>query len=136
MLPDNLSQLVAKYIVCIRPFARVLDMRESEYLFADEHGSWAVEQLSRELANETTKHLGVRLTVGAWRHVAIGIAVQWLGSGSKMWEKDEESGEENVAGSSSSSVRCRRNTKLDGSEPQVMFHVPIIDPISRPRQSG
>lgn len=90
VLPDDLSQLLAQYIVYIRPFARVLDRRESEYLFADIQGPWAGEQLSRELASETTKHLGVRLTVSAWRHVAIGIAVQWLGHASKTWEKDGE----------------------------------------------
>ena len=90
VLPDDLSQLLAQYIVYIRPFARVLDRRESEYLFADARGPWAGEQLSRELANETTKHLGVRLTVREWRHVAIGIAVQWLGRESKTWEKDDE----------------------------------------------
>lgn len=95
VLPDDLSQMVAQYIVYVRPFVRVLDMRESEYLFADTRGPWAGEQLSRELTSETTKHLGVRLTVRAWRHIAIGIAVKWLGSGSKMWEKDGEGGEEN-----------------------------------------
>ena len=71
VLPDALSQMVAQYIVYIRPFARVLDRRETEYLFADVHGPWAGEQLSRELTRETTKHLGVRLTVKQWRHVAI-----------------------------------------------------------------
>ena len=96
VLPNDLNQLVAQYIVYIWPFARVLDMRKSEYLFADVCGPWPGEQLSRELANETKKNLGVRLTVRAWRHVAIGIAVQWLGSGSKMWEKDEEGGGEYV----------------------------------------
>ncbi len=48
VLPDDLSRLLAQYIVYIRPFARVLDQRESEYLFADVRGSWAGEQLSRE----------------------------------------------------------------------------------------
>lgn len=90
VLPDNLSQVVAQYIVYIRPFARVLDRRESEYLFADVRGPWAGEQLSRELANETAKFLGVRLTVRQWRHVAIGIAVQWLGKESRTWEKEDE----------------------------------------------
>ena len=90
VIPDDLSQLLAPYIVYIRPFARVQDRRESEYLFADARGPWAGEQLSRELALETTKHLGVRLTVRAWCHVAIGIAVQWLGRESKTCEKDDE----------------------------------------------
>ena len=45
-LPDNVSQVVAQYLVYVRPFARALDHRESEYLFADERGPWAGEQLS------------------------------------------------------------------------------------------
>jgi hypothetical protein len=90
VLPDELSQLLAQYITYIRPFARVLDHRESEYLFADERGPWAGEELSRELAKETSKHLGVRLTVREWRHVAIGIAVEWLTHASKTWEKDDD----------------------------------------------
>jgi hypothetical protein len=32
------------------------------YLFADSQGAWANKQLSRELAKETRRHLGVRLT--------------------------------------------------------------------------
>ena len=83
----------------IRPFARVLNHGESEYLFADVQGPWAGEQLSRELAKETTDHLGVRLTIMQWRHVAIGIAVEWLTKASKTWEQDEdnEEGEDDFA---------------------------------------
>ena len=82
-LPDDVSQLLAQYLVYIRPFARVLNHGESEYLFADVQGPWAGEQLSRELAKETTDHLGVRLTIMQWRHIAISIAVEWLTKASK-----------------------------------------------------
>ncbi|OBT81213.1 hypothetical protein VE02_10225 [Pseudogymnoascus sp. 03VT05] len=92
-LPDDIGQLLAQYLVYIQPFARVLNHRETEYLFADVKGPWAGEELSRELAKETTKHLGVRLTIMQWRHVAIGIAVEWLTKASKTWEQDED-GEE------------------------------------------
>ncbi len=68
----------------------MLDRRDNEYLFANARGPWAGKQLSRELANKTTKHLGVRLTVRRWRHVAIGIAVQWLRQAGRTWEKDNE----------------------------------------------
>jgi hypothetical protein len=90
VLPDKVSQIMAQYMAYVRPFARVLDRRESEYLFADERGPWAGEELSRELAKATSKHLGVRLTVQAWRHTAIGIAVRKLERASRTWEKDEE----------------------------------------------
>jgi superfamily II DNA helicase RecQ len=92
-LPDRVSQLLFQYLVFVRPFARALDRRESEWLFGDSNGPWAGAQLSWELAKATNKHLGVRLTVSMWRHVAIGIAVQRLMQNSKVWEKDEEEGD-------------------------------------------
>jgi hypothetical protein len=72
----QLSQVLVQYLVYVSPFARALplDRRESEYLFGDVRGPWAGEELSRELSGISQKHLGVRLTVSAWRHVAIGIA--------------------------------------------------------------
>jgi hypothetical protein len=95
-LPDELSQVLVQYLVYIRPFARrlPLDRRESEYLFGDLRGPWAGEELGQELSRTTAKHLGVRLTVLGWRHVAIGIATRHLMRASRTWEKDEEDGEE------------------------------------------
>ncbi|KFY28622.1 hypothetical protein V491_00383, partial [Pseudogymnoascus sp. VKM F-3775] len=57
----------------------------------------AGEELSRELAKETTKHLGIRLTIMQWRHVAIGIAVEWLTKASKTWDQDEDGEEDDFA---------------------------------------
>jgi hypothetical protein len=37
-LPDKLGQIVVQYLVYVRPFARALDRRESEYLFGDVRG--------------------------------------------------------------------------------------------------
>ena len=76
----------------VRPFARALplDHRESEYLFGDMRGPWAGEELSQQLSQQTQKHLGVRLTVSGWRHVAIGIATRHLMRASRTWEKDSE----------------------------------------------
>jgi hypothetical protein len=89
-LPDDISQILAQYLVYVRPFARALDQRESEYLFGDERGPWAGEELSREMAKATSKHLGTRLTVSGWRQVAIGIAVRHLSKASETWEKDKD----------------------------------------------
>ena len=62
-LPDKLSQVFVQYIVHVQLFARVLDHRESEYLFRDARGPQAREELSRELKVITSKYLGVKLTV-------------------------------------------------------------------------
>src|SRR5271167_3989475 len=99
-LPDDLSQILVQYLVYVRPFARALplDHRESEYLFGDARGPWAGEQLSHQLSQQTQKHLGVRLTVLGWRHVAIGIATRHLMRASKMWEKDNNEDAEGYEG--------------------------------------
>lgn len=93
-LSDELSQIFVQYIVHVRPFARALDYRESEYLFGDARGPWAGEQLSRELKTITGKHLGVELTVSSWRQTAVGIAECHLIRASKSWEKEEEGDED------------------------------------------
>jgi hypothetical protein len=93
-LPDEVSQIVAQYLIRVRPFARALDKRESEYLFGDVRGPWAGEELSHELSRTTKKHLGVRLPVSGWRHVAIGIATRHLMRASKTWEKEYEDAED------------------------------------------
>ena len=93
-LPDDDSQIMAQYLVWIRPFARALDHRESEYLFGDLQGPWAGEQLSQELGRVTRKHLGVYLPGSGWRHVAVGIATRHLMRASKTWEKEYEEAED------------------------------------------
>jgi hypothetical protein len=95
-LPDELGQILAQYLVYVRPFARALplDRRESEYLFGDKGGPWAGEELCQQLTHETRRHLNVRLTVLGWRHVAIGIATRRLMQASKTWGRDNEDGAE------------------------------------------
>jgi hypothetical protein len=95
-LPDEIGQVLVQYLVYVRPFARALDRRESEYLFGDMRGPWAGEELSEALSQATRKHLGVRLTVSGWRHVAIGIATRHLMRASKTWEKENEDAEDGV----------------------------------------
>ena len=92
-LPDDISQVLAQYLVYVRPFARALDQRESEYLFADIHGPWAGEQLTAALVQASRQHLGVWVTTQGWRHIAIRIAVWQLMRASKTWEKEGEGGE-------------------------------------------
>lgn len=81
-----------QYLVYVRPFARALplDRRETEYLFGDMRGPWAGQELTEALSRATEKHLGVRLTVSRWRHVAIGIATQHLTRASRTWGNDNE----------------------------------------------
>lgn len=83
---------MVQYLVYVRPFARALplDRRETEYLFGDMRGPWAGQELTETLSRATEKHLGLRLTVSGWRHVAIGISTRHLARASKTWGNDNE----------------------------------------------
>ncbi|KAH8800167.1 hypothetical protein F5884DRAFT_862875 [Xylogone sp. PMI_703] len=83
------SQIIIQYLVYIRTFTRVLDWRASEYLFTDERGPWAGEELSRQLARDSQKYLGIRLTARGYQQVAIGIALRKLKRVSCTWEKED-----------------------------------------------
>ncbi|KFY25538.1 hypothetical protein V493_04595 [Pseudogymnoascus sp. VKM F-4281 (FW-2241)] len=101
------SQYSARNIVVLNGRVAIITMYDKarrrrgniEYIlrYLPDDGLWAGEELSRELAKETTKHLGVRLTIMQWRHVAIGIAVEWLTKASKTWEQDEDGEEDDFA---------------------------------------
>ena len=55
----------------------------------------------------TAKHLGVRLTVSHWRHVAIAIGDEHLRKASRIWRQrleDEDEEDEAVAGESDGEV--------------------------------
>jgi hypothetical protein len=45
--------------------------------------------LSQQLSQQTKKHLGVRLTVSGWRHIAIGIANRHLTKAKRTWGNDD-----------------------------------------------
>ena len=101
--PDRLSQVIIQYLVYVLPFSHVVEKTKSEFLFADEHGPWIKDQLSVAVAVATAKHLGVRLTVSGWRHVAIAIANEHLRKASRIWKQDQEDKEgEAVEGESNS----------------------------------
>jgi hypothetical protein len=61
----------------------MVGQKEWDYLFADERGLWARNQLSAAVAAATTQYLRVRLTIRGWRQVAIAIANEHLGKASK-----------------------------------------------------
>lgn len=88
--PDRLSQIITQYLVYVLPFSSVVEKTKEEFLFADKHGPWIKQELSVAVAVVTTKHLGVRLTVSGWRHVAIAICDKHLRKASRIWKQDQE----------------------------------------------
>jgi len=85
--PDRLSQIIVKYLVYVLPFTRVVQQTKGDFLFASEPDKpWGQSQLAAAVAVATAKHLGVRLTVASWRHVAIAISDEHLRKASKIWK--------------------------------------------------
>ncbi|OBT70627.1 hypothetical protein VF21_10672, partial [Pseudogymnoascus sp. 05NY08] len=94
-LPDQLGQVLMKYIAYIDPFARPLpmDRRSDEFLFSGPSGPWTGIEGTEALIEATNKYLGVRLTWGAWRQVAIGFK-DWLLYKEMKVFKEEEKGDD------------------------------------------
>ncbi|KIV98766.1 uncharacterized protein PV09_09464 [Verruconis gallopava] len=77
-LPWRLGQLMAVYLAYLQPFHEYLIVQclgggFHDYVWADGRGPWDTMRLTRILARETEKRLGVRLTTLDYRHVAVGI---------------------------------------------------------------
>ena len=51
----------------------------SDYVWANEQGPWETDRLTRVIARETEKRLGVRLTTHDYRHTAISIGRRVVG---------------------------------------------------------
>jgi hypothetical protein len=107
--PDPLSQVLVQYLVYVLPFTRVIEKTKGDFLFADKHGPWIQNQLSMAVAVATAKHLGVRLTVSGWRHVAIATANEHLRRASRIWKQENEENEEGEAMGSGSDGEVERS---------------------------
>jgi superfamily II DNA helicase RecQ len=86
-LPEAIGQLVAAYLLYVRPLqtmlqsalGKPLSASVTDYLWADEQGPWDTERLTRTMTLESAKWLGTRLTVQEYRHAAVGIGREVVG---------------------------------------------------------
>ena len=83
-LPWRVGQLLAVYLAYVQPIQELLAAQinsswPSDYLWANEHGPWETDRLTRALGTETSKRLGFRLTTHDYRHVAISIGREVVG---------------------------------------------------------
>lgn len=83
-LPARVAQLVIVYMIYIRPltdrweadrWARHGTMHPpSDFIWHTETGPWDSGQMSRAVAKWTSHYMGRRITLQAWRHIAIAIS--------------------------------------------------------------
>jgi superfamily II DNA or RNA helicase len=109
-LPWRVGQVLAVYLAYVQPVqeflvAQINDSGPSDYLWANEHGPWETDRLTRALSIKTSKQLGVRLTTHNYRHVAISVGREVIGAAfakgyqegmDEYMEEEEEEGDEDA----------------------------------------
>jgi hypothetical protein len=76
---------MALYLAYVRPFQEHLrvDLQGlgwSDYIWADQHGQpWETDRLTDVIGEETTRHLGERLTTLDYRHTAVSLGRVFVG---------------------------------------------------------
>ena len=83
-LPWRVGQLFAVYLAYVQPLQEYLTVKVkgsgwTDYMWANEQGPWETDRLTKVIARETQKHLGVRLTTHDYRHTAISIGRRVVG---------------------------------------------------------
>ncbi|KAF5544142.1 recQ family helicase [Fusarium napiforme] len=83
-LPARVGQLLAMYMVYIRPFVdrleadrmdRYGEMRApSDFIWQTKGDPWQSPEMSSIMGKETQHHLGYKITIQHWRHIAIAIS--------------------------------------------------------------
>jgi hypothetical protein len=81
-----------KFIVYINLFTRLLPInrRNDEFLFSGPSGPWTGIEGMEILIETIEKYLGVHLTWGAWRQVAIGFKDWLLYKEMKVFKEEEK----------------------------------------------
>jgi len=92
LLPDKLSQILAQYLVYVRPTLRLFDYSLSPYLFCSHASSesdlpWSNSELTRALKDSTRLYMDCQLTVQSYRQVSIAVANRLL---SLSWDADDD----------------------------------------------
>jgi superfamily II DNA helicase RecQ len=83
-LPWSVGQLLAVYLAYVQPLQECLSVQVkgsgwSDYVWSNEQGPWETDRLTKVIARETQKRLGVRLTTHDYRHTAISIGRRVVG---------------------------------------------------------
>jgi superfamily II DNA or RNA helicase len=83
-LPYRVAQLMVLYLAYVQPLQEYLSVISkgggwSEYIWADHHGTWETDRLTRIIARETQWRLKVRLTTHDYRHLAIAVGRKVVG---------------------------------------------------------
>jgi len=92
--PERLGQVHTLYLAYLQRLyeyltVQVLGGSFTDYTWADEHGPWATDRLTRIIRRETEAHLGTGLTTLDYRHTAVGIGRMAVGESFARGYQDE-----------------------------------------------
>ncbi|KFZ14409.1 hypothetical protein V501_03257, partial [Pseudogymnoascus sp. VKM F-4519 (FW-2642)] len=83
-LPERIGQLMAMYMVYVRPLTDRWEADQwalydkmsppSGFIWHDENGPWESSRMSRAVSNWTLHYMGRRITLQDWRHIAVSIS--------------------------------------------------------------
>ncbi|KFZ18502.1 hypothetical protein V501_01170 [Pseudogymnoascus sp. VKM F-4519 (FW-2642)] len=83
-LPERVGQLMAMYMVYVRPLTDRWEADRwalhdkmslpSDFIWHDENGPWESSRMSRAVSKWTLHYMGRRITLRDWRHIAIAIS--------------------------------------------------------------
>jgi hypothetical protein len=96
-LPTRVGRLLVRYLAIVLPFREYLRVAgsHSEWLWTNDQGQhWTSDKVSDILARSTGRHMGLRLTLSAWRHIAIAIDRKHVRGLAKGLEDEEQSDED------------------------------------------
>jgi superfamily II DNA helicase RecQ len=118
-LPEAVGQLVAAYLLYVRPLRALLQSAldkpmpasVTDYLWADERGPWETDRLTRTMTLESAKWLGTRLTVQEYRHTAVGVGREVVGERFATGYRTE------MASSGGAAEEGERSSDEDGEDP-------------------
>jgi len=93
-LPGKVGQLVALYLAYVLPFRerlaeQVQRCERSDYVWADEHGPWETDRLTRIIVTQSSTALHNRLTTLEYRHAAIAIGREFIDGSFGAGTQDE-----------------------------------------------
>jgi hypothetical protein len=107
-LPERIGQLLVMYMVYIRPLTDRWEAQRwamagkpappSDFIWHDENGPWEGSRMSRAMAAKTSKHIGVRITLRDYRHIAVAISrkhAREKGRQKSDFDQDEDEDEAN-----------------------------------------
>lgn len=103
LLPEA-AKLLTQYLTLIIPFRSWMlrtsreNQELSSYLFANSRGIWTTDRWTRLLSTKFEQVTGVRVTIQAWRQIAVAIAIKFFGGRGRvletaMYEDDEDGGQ-------------------------------------------